>query len=190
MMRGRRDDEARLRWCFVGERCKHGVRGSTKSCEMVLLISPCPIKRWGWRMLMLNNKLCLTSVVEFLRRGRVDRGTGGGKVVVVVDSSKRKVGCSTLQTWQTTLPYREPGHKKHKKHTTTNMSRRRPTHQRLWPSLSMATSAMDLDLGAAAPYGSEAGAGRSVCSRRCWFRRLERRNRAHEKIERCAGPWP
>ena len=42
-------------------------------------------------MLMLNNKLCLTSVVEFLRRGRVDRGTGGGKVVVVVDSSKRKV---------------------------------------------------------------------------------------------------
>ena len=42
-------------------------------------------------MLMLNNKLCLTSVVEFLRRGRVDRGTGGGKVVVVVDSSKQKV---------------------------------------------------------------------------------------------------
>ena len=41
---------------------------------------------------MLNNKLCLTSVVEFLRRGRVDRGTAGGKLVVVVDSSKRKVG--------------------------------------------------------------------------------------------------
>jgi hypothetical protein len=40
---------------------------------------------------MLNNKLCLTSVVEFLRRGHVDRGTEGGKVVVVVDSSKRKV---------------------------------------------------------------------------------------------------
>ena len=40
---------------------------------------------------MLNNKLCLTSVVEFLRRGRVDRGMGGGKVVVVVDSSKQKV---------------------------------------------------------------------------------------------------
>jgi hypothetical protein len=29
--------------------------------------------------------------VEFLRRGRVNRGTGGGKLVVVVDSSKRKV---------------------------------------------------------------------------------------------------
>ncbi len=40
---------------------------------------------------MLDNKLCLTSVVEFLHRGCVDRGTGGGKVVVVVDSSKRKV---------------------------------------------------------------------------------------------------
>ncbi len=42
---------------------------------------------------MRNNKLCLTSVVEFLHRGRVDRGTGGGKVVVVVDLSKRKVFC-------------------------------------------------------------------------------------------------
>ena len=48
-------------------------------------------------MLMLNNKLCLTSVVEFLCRGRVDRGTGGGKVVVVVDSSKRKVLLSTIK---------------------------------------------------------------------------------------------
>jgi hypothetical protein len=49
-------------------------------------------------MLMLNNKLCLTSVVEFLRRGRVDHGTGGGKVVVVVDSSKRKVAAWTLKS--------------------------------------------------------------------------------------------
>ncbi len=49
---------------------------------------------------MLNNKLCLTSVVEFLRIGRVDRGTGGGKVVVVVDSSKRKV----LNTNSSTSP--------------------------------------------------------------------------------------
>jgi len=32
------------------------------------------------------------------------------------------------------------------------MSRRRPTLQRLWPSLSMATSAMEPNLGAAAPY--------------------------------------
>ncbi len=40
---------------------------------------------------MLDNKFFLTSVAKFLRRDRVDRGTGGGKVVVVVDSSKRKV---------------------------------------------------------------------------------------------------
>jgi len=46
---------------------------------------------------MLDDKLCLTSVVEFLRRGRVDRGTREGKVVVVVDSSKQKVLiCSPL----------------------------------------------------------------------------------------------
>ena len=40
---------------------------------------------------MLDNKFFLTSVAKFLRRGRVDRGTGGGKVVVVGDSSKQKV---------------------------------------------------------------------------------------------------
>ncbi len=40
---------------------------------------------------MLDNKLFLTSVAKFLRRGCVDRGTGGGKVVVVGDSSKQKV---------------------------------------------------------------------------------------------------
>jgi hypothetical protein len=47
---------------------------------------------------------------------------------------------------------------KTQKHTTTNMSRRRPTNQQLWPSLSMATCAMNLYLGVAAPYGPEAGA--------------------------------
>ncbi len=57
-----------------------------------------------------------------------------------------------------------------KKHTTTNMSRRCPTHQQLWSSLSVATSAMGLYLGAAAPYGSEAGAGRSVYYCCCQFR--------------------
>ena len=51
---------------------------------------------------MLNNKLCLTSVVEFLRRGRVDRGTAGGKLVVVVDSSKRKVGAASVNHDQMT----------------------------------------------------------------------------------------
>ncbi len=74
-------------------------------------------------------------------------------------------------------------------HTTTNMSRRRPTHQRLWSSLSMATSAMDLDLGTPTLYGSEAGTGHSVRSRRYWFRQVKRRNRAPEKIERSARLW-
>ncbi len=42
-------------------------------------------------MVMLDNKLCLISVVEFLRRSRVDRDTREGKVVVGTDLSKRKV---------------------------------------------------------------------------------------------------
>jgi hypothetical protein len=40
---------------------------------------------------MLDNKLYLISVVEFLRRSSVDRGTREGKVVVGTDLSKRKV---------------------------------------------------------------------------------------------------
>jgi hypothetical protein len=43
-------------------------------------------------MVMLDNKLCLISVVEFLRRSRVDRDTREGKVVVGTDLSKQKVG--------------------------------------------------------------------------------------------------
>ena len=39
-------------------------------------------------MVMLDNKLCLISGVEFLRRSRVDRGTREGKVVVGTDLSK------------------------------------------------------------------------------------------------------
>ncbi len=39
-------------------------------------------------MVMFDDKICLTSVMEFLRRGHVDRGKREGKVVVVVDSSK------------------------------------------------------------------------------------------------------
>jgi hypothetical protein len=54
-------------------------------------------------MVMLDNKLCLTSVVEFLLKGRVDRGMGGGKVVVVVDSSKRKVHLHKKKTSTTTM---------------------------------------------------------------------------------------
>jgi hypothetical protein len=56
--------------------------------------------------------------------------------------------------------YREPQHKIQSQHTTTNMSHRHPTLQRLWPSLSMATSAMDPNLGAAAPHGPIQGSRR------------------------------
>jgi hypothetical protein len=42
-------------------------------------------------MVMLDNKLYLVTVVRFLRRSQVDRGTRGGKVVVGTDLSKRKV---------------------------------------------------------------------------------------------------
>ncbi len=79
---------------------------------------------------------------------------------------------------------------KTQQHTTTNMSRRRPTHQQLWSSLSMATFAMDLYLGAAALYGSEAGAGCSVRSHCCRFSWLEHQRKSHQKMERKAGPWP
>jgi hypothetical protein len=95
--------------------------------------------------------------------------------------------------WVKSVLYREPQHKTQPQHRTTNMSRCRPTHQRLRSSLSMAKSAIDLYLGAAAPYGLEAGAGHSLCSRRCRFRRLERRNRAHEKMRAAPGSglrWP
>jgi hypothetical protein len=40
---------------------------------------------------MLDNKLCLISVVEFLCRSRVDRDTREGKLVVDSDLSRRKV---------------------------------------------------------------------------------------------------
>ena len=103
------------------------------------------------------------------------------------------VGCSWVlysTNWANYATLPQARTQKTQQHTTTNMSRRRPTHQWLRSSLSMATSAMDLDLGTAAPYGSEAGAGRSMCSRCCRFCRLEHWNRAHKKIERCTRLWP
>ena len=42
-------------------------------------------------MVMLDNKLCLISVMEFLRRSREDHGARKGKLVVGTDLSKRKV---------------------------------------------------------------------------------------------------
>lgn len=57
-------------------------------------------------------------------------------------------------------------------------------------SIAMATSTMAPDLGAAAPYGSVAGAGNLVCSRCCQFPCFGRQNRTHQKMERYAGLWP
>ena len=93
-------------------------------------------------------------------------------LIKYVEEVSASLGCirllySTNLANYATLPQSRT--QKTQQHTTTNMSRHHPTHQRLQSSLPMATSAMDLDLGAAAPYGSEAGAGHSVCSHCCRF---------------------
>ena len=103
-MRGRRDDDVRLRRLFVGKRCRCGVRRSPRSCKMILLILPCPIWRWRRRMVMLDTKLYLVSVVWFLRRSCVDCGTGGSKVVVGSDSSKQKVVMARYFVGSTMIP--------------------------------------------------------------------------------------
>ena len=41
-------------------------------------------------MVILVNRLQLVSIVEFLRRSRVDRGTNGSRVIVGTDLSKGK----------------------------------------------------------------------------------------------------
>ncbi len=77
------------------------------------------------------------------------------------------VGCSWVLysiNWENYATLPQAISQNTQQHTTTNMSRHCPTHQRLWTSLSMSTSAMDLYLGTAASCGSEAGAGHSVRS--------------------------
>ena len=86
--------------------------------------------------------------------------------------------------------YRKPQHKTQSQHTPTNMSHRRPTLQRLWPSLSMATSGMDPNLGAAPPHGPIQGSRRWLRSRHCWFLRSGRRNATPRKTERWVGSRP
>jgi hypothetical protein len=49
--------------------------------------------------------------------------------------------------------YCKPQHKTQPQHTTTNMSQRSPTLQRLWPSLSMATSPWTQLLAPLLPMG-------------------------------------
>ena len=81
--------------------------------------------------------------------------------------------------WLKSVLYHEPQHKTQPQHTTTNMSRRRPTFQRRWPSLSMATLSMDTALGATAPYESVDGAMPQVCSCRSSILCLGHRNATH-----------
>jgi hypothetical protein len=56
--------------------------------------------------------------------------------------------------WLKSVLYHEPQHKTQPQHTTTNMSRRRPTLQRRWPSLSMGRLSAPPTNGAAASYRS------------------------------------
>ena len=56
--------------------------------------------------------------------------------------------------WVKSVLYRKPQHKTQPQHTTTNMSRRRPTLQRRWPSLSMGRLSAPPTNGAAASYRS------------------------------------
>ena len=58
--------------------------------------------------------------------------------------------------WVKSVLYREPQHKTQPNHTTTNMSRHRPTLQRRWPSLSMGRLSVPPTNGAAASYRSHA----------------------------------
>jgi hypothetical protein len=56
--------------------------------------------------------------------------------------------------WLKSVLYCEPQHKTQPQHTTTNMSRRRPTLQRRWPSLSMGRLSAPPTNSAAASYRS------------------------------------
>jgi hypothetical protein len=63
--------------------------------------------------------------------------------------------------WEKSVLYREPQHKTQPQHTTTNMSRHRPTLQWRWPFLSRGRLSAPSTNGAAASYHSHA---RHPCS--------------------------
>jgi hypothetical protein len=58
----------------------------------------------GRRMVMFDNRLYLVSIVEFLHRSHVDRGTKGSRVVVGTDLSKQKVHTAPSSN-STALPH-------------------------------------------------------------------------------------
>ena len=71
--------------------------------------------------------------------------------------------------WVKSVLYREPQHKTQPQHTTTNMSRRRPTLQRRWPSLSMGRLSAPPTNGTTASYRSHARRPWSGLAVRCWL---------------------
>jgi hypothetical protein len=75
---------------------------------------------------------------------------------------------------------------KHKKHKTHNNQHEPPSPYPpvALPSFTMATSAMDPNLGASDPYGPIQGARHRVRSRCCLFLRLGCQNATHRKLER------
>ena len=97
-------------------------------------------------------------------------------------------GAVLYKMGEVTVLYRNPQPKTQPQHSTTNMSRCRPTRQQLWSHLSMATSAMALDLGAAVPYGSVAGVGlpvRSYHYRLHWLDAID--NKTEAPMDGCWG---
>ena len=110
-----------------------------------------------------------------LYEGTLGESKGGNARVTRATSIRAAVGHSTNTTTQ---------------HTTTNMSRCRPTHQRLWPSLSMGRPAAPLNHGAAAPQHHAHAASHRACVRCRWFPCLGRCNATHQKTERGARSWP
>ena len=71
--------------------------------------------------------------------------------------------------WVKSVLYREPQHKTQPKHTTTNMSHRRPTLQRRWPSLSMGRLLAPPTNGATAFYRYRSHARRPWSGLAAWW---------------------
>ncbi len=74
-------------------------------------------------------------------------------------------------------------------HTTTNMSRCRPTLWRLWPSISMATATTAVALDSAAPYRPMQGARHRVRRSCCLFPCLGAPMQAPSNNGERGGPW-
>jgi hypothetical protein len=80
------------------------------------------------------------------------------------------MGCVLYSTkWEKSVLYCKPQLKTQPQHITTNMSRRRPTLQQRWPSLSMGRLLAPPSNGAAASYRSHARHPWSGCLTARWL---------------------